>query len=330
VIAPENMVVVKRRLIQSGPRIAGSLQAEETANVRAEIAGSIQEVHAEVGDRVRRGALLVRIEEKTLRAQLSSAQSSLQSAREELEVAERQAERTRSLVGVGALAERDLELAESEAVSARARLAQARASVASIREQLSTTLVRAPIDGVVSVRQVSAGDVVAVGSLLYTVIDPSSMRLVASVPSSELSSVSVGTKVRFEVTGTEQPFTGTIDRVAPAVDPTTRQVDVYVSIPNASGLLIAGLFAEGTIAARVHRGLVVPLAAVDREGLRPTVVKVENGVAQRVPVELGVRDDRTEVVELIGGVREGDTILLGSARVAPGTEVEVGPLPDQS
>jgi RND family efflux transporter MFP subunit len=331
VIAPENAVAVERKVIQSGPRIAGSLEAKETANVRAEIGGSVLGVKTEVGDRVRQGQLLARIEQKTLRQQLASARSALRSAEEEREVAERQAARARRLVEVGAMSERDRELAASEAAAARARVAEAAAAVAAAEEQLSTTIVRSPIDGVVSERAVSEGDVVAAGALLFTVIDPSSMRLVASVPSSELTALEVGTEVRFEVVGYEEKtFSGTIERIAPAVDPSTRQIDVYVSIPNVRGELIAGLFAEGRVAARAHEGLIVPLSAVDLEGVRPTVVKIENGVARRVPVELGIRDDQREEVELTSGVKEGDLVLLGSARVAPGTEVEVQPLPDQT
>src|ERR687892_2589586 len=141
-------------------------------------------------------------------------------------------ERTETLVNAGALAARDLDVARSNVTSAEAQVADAKSRLASAERQLGDTVLRAPIDGIVSRRAVNAGDVVSVGTELFTIIDPSSMRLEASVPSDDLSRLRIGSAVEFTVRGYDQPFQGRLERIAPRADPATRQVPIYVAIPN--------------------------------------------------------------------------------------------------
>jgi RND family efflux transporter MFP subunit len=174
--------------------------------------------------------------------------------------------------------------------------------------------VRAPIDGVVASRSVSVGDVVAPGLPLFVVIDPRSLRLEASVPAASVGDVHPGGAVTVEVQGYTEPFTGTIARVAPAVDPATRQLSLLVDIPNPNGTLIAGLFASGRIAVGLHDGLVLPADAISGTGDAAKVLRIRDGVVEEVAVRLGVVDAAAEKVEVIEGLAEGDRVLVGQAR----------------
>jgi RND family efflux transporter MFP subunit len=324
-VAPEDAVRAQRKAIRSGPRIAGSLDARHRADVRAESGGQVMEVNAELGQAVKKGKVLARIEAKAQADSVRSAEAVMRSARENLTVQRRQVARTEALVEGGALAERDLETARSAAVAAEAQLGQAQAQLATARTQLASSIVRAPMDGVVSQAPVHAGDVVAPGAALFTIIDPSSMRLEASVPSADLQSIAVDTPVMFEVRGYPgQKFQGVIERVAPAADPNTRQIRILVSIPNESGKLIAGLFAEGRLAGDSREALVVPAAAIDSSGETTTATRVNSGVVERVSVQLGIKDASSELVEVVSGLAEGDVVLLRNARaLPPGTRVDL-------
>jgi RND family efflux transporter MFP subunit len=250
--------------------------------------------------------------------------SALRSAENQLAVAEREAERTEQLVTAGALAARDLDVARSNVTAAQAQLADAKARLASAERTLADAVLRAPFAGIVSHRAVNAGDVVTVGDELFTIIDPSSMRLEASVPSDDLSQLRVGAPVSFEVRGYTQAFTGRIERIAPQADPVTRQVPIYVSIPNLEGRLLAGLFAEGRVVHESAEGLIVPDNAVNTSGPDAWVLRVAGGKTERVPVTLGLRDPRTEQVQVIEGLSEGDTLLRGASQgITPGTPVTV-------
>jgi membrane fusion protein, multidrug efflux system len=324
-IGPENVVTVKRDVVVVGPSISGEVRAQREATVRAELGGDVLQVMLEEGQPVRKGALLGRIEVRSLDDTRRSAESAVRSAEAQLASARREAERAEQLVKAGALAQRDVDVALTNVATVEAQLADARARLASVLTQLGDAVIRAPIGGVIARRAVNAGDVVSPGTELFTIIDPSSLRLEAAVPSDDLGSLRVGAPVRFEVRGYEEALEGVIERIAPQADPTTRQIPIYVSIPNVGGRLVAGLFAEGRVIAESAEGLVVPSNAVNTGGNTPWVVRVIDGKAEKTSVQLGLVDRRTERTQIVGGVNEGDILLRGAAQgITPGTPVRTG------
>ena len=321
----DDVVVAAQGPIVNGPRLSGTLEPSVKAVLRAETGGSIVDLRVELGDVVAANQILARIDNHAAATGLASAQSSVGSAEQGVTIAERELQRATALVDGGALPKREQESAESRLIQARAALAGAKAQQAAQGEQVDATIVRSPIAGVVAARQVSDGDVVSPGLPLFTVIEPSSLRLEASVPASAVANLAVGTPVFFSVQGYgDQLFEGRIERVAPAVDPLSRQIPVLVSVPNANGALLAGLFAEGRVATERHDGVVVPEDAVDTEGPRPWVLKVVGGKTQRVEVGIGIVDEQGGKIEVVSGVNVGDTLVLSGARdVTPGATVEI-------
>lgn len=326
-IGAESVATVTLEEIRTGPLISGQLVPETEASVRAKIGGSVTQASFDEGQAVTRGAVLARIEARDLQAAEAAAAVGITSAENALTIANSEFQRTESLVKGGALAQRDAENARNVVASAEAQLAAARARGASARAQLGDTIIRAPISGVVSDKAVNTGDVVSQGTLLYAIIDPSSMRLEASVPSDQIGSLRPGIPVVFTVRGYEgQSFTGRIERISPVADTATRQVPIFVSIPNDGGRLIAGLYAEGRVETQVRRGLLVPANAVDMAAGSPAVTRVRDGKAERVVVTLGLRDRESERVEIVSGLSEGDVLLVGAARgVTPDTPVALTP-----
>jgi membrane fusion protein (multidrug efflux system) len=321
-IGAENVVTVAREEIVVGPLISGELRPAREATVRAELGGSVEQVRVDEGQSVSRGMVLGRIEVAALEDTRRSAQSAIKSAEQQLEVTRREAERTEQLVSAGALAPRDLDVARSSVTAAEAQLADARARLVSVDQQLGDAVVRAPIAGILADRAVNAGDVVTMGTALFTIIDPSSMRLEASVPSEAVGVLTIGATVLFNVRGYDQRFEGRLERINPQADPVTRQVPIYVAIPNTSGRLVAGLFAEGRLVVERTEGLVVPAGAVNMAGPSPWVLRVAEGRAERADVTLGLRDERTERVQIVSGVAEKDVLLRGAAQgITPGTPV---------
>ena len=155
------------------------------------------------------------------------------------------------------------------------------------------------------------------------------MRLEASVPAEQLSLIRVGVPVVFTVSGYPgREFVGHIVRVNPTADPTTRQVRIYVSIPNAGRALVGGLFATGRLSSATKTGLVVPAAAVDVRGTSPSVMRVKGGKAEKVQVTVGLTDKTSETIEVLAGLQAGDTLLLGAAQgITPGTPVKFSTTP---
>ena len=324
VIGPENIVVVTEQEIRTGPALSGTLAPEREATIRAELQGPVVETLVEQGQRVAAGQLLLRIDDSAIRDQLLSARSAVTTAQANLTVAQHEQERNEALLKAGAIAERVVEQSRAQVTAARAQLATAQAQQASAEKQSANTRITAPFAGIVSARSASAGDVVSPGTALLTVVDPSTMRLEASVPADALGSVRLGAPVDFSVTGyPNRHFTGRVTRINPIADPATRQVRIIASLPN-NGTLVGGLFAEGRVSSESHRAPIVPQSAVDERGLRPSVVRLKSGRTEKAEVTLGLRDAASETVEITQGIVAGDTVLLGAARgISAGTPVRV-------
>jgi RND family efflux transporter MFP subunit len=324
-IGAEDVVTVKEQRISAGPTFSGTLTAANEATVRAEIPGSVTAALVDSGERVTRGQVLARIDPGALGSEQRSAQSGVRAALTALTTAQRDLERQEELFREGIISRSDIEAARARASQARASVAAAQAQASSASEQLGRAVVRSPMTGVVSARSVSQGDVVQVGAALYTIVDPSTLQLAAAIPAEDLSQVRVGMPVSFTVTGFPgRWFGGRIARINPTADPATRQIQVFVEIPNPERTLVGGLYAEGRVATESRVGLVVPAAAVDRRTPQAHVVKLAGGRVSRVPVEVGVVDEKNDRVEVRGGgLAKGDQVLVGASReLTPGTIVQ--------
>ena len=323
-LGADAVIVVDSGDVSSGPVLSGALAAARSAEIAAQVSGTVERVLVEEGTAVKAGQPLLRIDATAITEAYQSAQAQLRTAEVNAQLAARNKERNERLGQAGAISERDVETASYNATSAQSAVEDARSRLATAAKQVGNTNVRAPFAGIVSERPANAGDVVQPGAPLVTVVDPSSMRLEASVPAAQLALLKVGSPVSFTVSGYgDRRFEGKIERINPAADPETRQVRLYVNIPNKGGTLVAGLFAEGRVATEQRKALALPLAAV-APGTRPSVLRIKGGVVEQVPVEIGLRDDVAERVEITGGIARGDTVLANAtAGTGPGSRVTV-------
>lgn len=320
-----SVATVTQRYVTTGPRLSGTLQPQQSATILAETGGTVTTVAAAEGMSVARGAELARIVDETASDALRSARVAVQSAQTAVAVSRRDYERTQRLAGAGALPKRDIDVTRSQVATAEAQLGQARAQLATAEERAGNQRVVSSVSGIVSEKRVSTGDIVTPGAPLFTIVDLSTLQLEATVPADAIAQVNPGTLVELEVRGYPGvTFRGAVTRVAPSVDPGTGQVRVYVTMPNQGRKLVGGLFAEGTVRTVSRLGLVIPIEALDESGAAPTVLRLRNGVTERVTVQPGIRNEAEGFVEILSGLAAGDTVLIGPARtLSPGTRVNV-------
>jgi RND family efflux transporter MFP subunit len=331
-VGPDNIAVAVADTLSSGPAISGTLAADRDARLRAEVAGAVLQVFVDAGQPVSEGTVLARIDDAAVRDATMSARSAVTQATVAAQQAEKELQRSRALASAGAIAERDVEGAERANLGAQAALADAKARLSAAEKNLRNTQVRAPFAGIVAEKSVSPGDIVAPGAAMFTVIDPRSLRVDASVPAVALGDVRIGAPVTFTVNGADRALQGRITRIAPMVNPQTKQVAIQASVPNNAGVLVAGLFVEGRVASQKRLGVLVPEQAVDQTGgIGPNVMRLKGGKVERVDVQLGLRDEDAERVEITSGLAAGDTVLLGAARgISVGVSVTVSAPTDAS
>jgi membrane fusion protein (multidrug efflux system) len=323
-IAPEDLTTVRSNAFASGPSISGTIQPEKKADLQAEISSVVLQVFKENGEKVKKGDLLVRLDDTSIRDSLSSSQESERAATQALEQSQRQYERLKTLRSSGMASAQQVEDAEVKRNTNQSDLAAAKTRTVQARQQLQRTEIRAPFDGIISERKASNGDTAQIGKALIKVIDPSSMRFEGLVSADTVSQVKVGQTVAFKINGYPgQVFNGTVKRVSPEANAVTRQVEVLVSFNDSKLPLVAGLYAEGQIEANSIATLMIPDMAIVRNGDKISAWTVKANVIHKVDIALGGRDQRRGDFAVTRGLAEGDIILRNpSSTLKDGQKVD--------
>ncbi|PKB24340.1 efflux RND transporter periplasmic adaptor subunit [Janthinobacterium sp. 64] len=309
-VSPEDLLTIQSNALASGPVITGSVQPERNADLRAEVSAVVIQVMKENGEVVKRGDVLVRLDETSIRDSLNSAEEASRAASQVLEQSERMFQRMKTLRASGMTSTQALEDAEIRRNNAQSDLSAAKSRAVQARQQLQRTLVRAPFDGIVSERKVSNGDTAQIGKELIKVIDPTSMRLEGLVSADKIGVVKVGQPVLFRINGYPgQDFAGKVRRVDPAANAVTRQVAVLVDFNDKEQPRVAGLYAEGRIETDSISALMIPDSALVKAGDVTYTWKVKDKALHKVTLRIGARDVRTGQWEVQSGLVSGDTVL---------------------
>lgn len=334
-LAPEDLRTVSATLRATGPVISGSLQPERRADLRAEVGAIVQQVLKENGEPVRAGELLVRLDDAAIRDSLTSADEAVRASTQAFEQSERQLQRLKTLQAQGMSSMQAMEDAEVRRNNAQSDLVAARARVATARQQLRRTEVRAPFDGVISERKVSVGDTAQVGKELVKVIDPKSLRFEGLVSADRMHEIKLGQGVAFRVNGFAQTeFVGQVRRMDAAANATTRQVEVIVGFADpAVAPKVAGLYAEGSVQTGGVPALMLAAASIVRAGEAAFVWRIDPARSRlaKVAVKLGERDPRSGDVPVLSGLSAGDRVLRSpGSTLVDGQSFELGASPGAS
>lgn len=357
---------VEARDMMRRVEVVGTLEADEEVMVYGQVSGSVERVLVDLGDRVRAGQPLLQLDQADLQLQVGKAEAILRQTRTRLGAMDggdmlpddqqpvvRQAkansddaalwyERMQSLYKEGAVSRNDLDtaLAKSQALQAAldGAMSQVRALADQLREQqaaldlarrnLQYTVIRAPIDGSIKERNVSAGQYIAGGSMqntkLLTLVRDDPLKLKASVPERFQGQIRPGQEVKVQVEAYPgREFSGTAKRVGPAVFTDTRTFPIEARVPNREGLLKPGSFAKARIQIRVDRATpFVPEDAVYYfVGITKAFV-VQDGIAQERQITVGERQDG--LVEIVEGLQPGEQVATSRlSQLFDGATVQV-------
>lgn len=308
--------------------VVGNLVGAATVDVVPRTPGRVVSVGVELGDRVSRGQVIARIEDQEIREQVKQAEASYKVAQAtirqreaDLKFAETNLERSRNLFGRQLLPKQSLDDAEARYAAAlaqldlaRAQFSQSEARLEELRITLGNTNIVSPVNGFVGRRNVDPGAWISQNAPVMSVVDISTVRLVANVVEKDLRLVGAGDPADVMVDAYPgETFRGRIARVAPVLDPATRTAAIEIEVPNPGYRLKPGMYARMSVTIDGRTGaIVVPkTAVVDFEDDRGVFTMTENNKSRFVPVEVGIEDgDR---VEVRSGLSEGDAIVVAGA-----------------
>ncbi len=318
----------ERQAIARAISLSAGVEAFEQAPLYARVAGYVESVAVDLGDRVTEGQILATLEVPELTEQSAQAEQQLARAQAEATLQRSILTRSEGLRAKDAITDQDLDEARARAAKAGAELRLAAARVSELQTLGEYASVRAPFAGIVTRRFVDRGALVQAStssnSPLVTVARIETVRVFADVPEPEVSFVGREDRAVLEVAALPgQRFTGHVTRFAVALDPASRTMRTEVDFANPDGALRPGMYGTLTIALETHPdALTVPEAAVRREKTRALVYVIDGDHAVERAVKAGFAADGR--VEIVDGLADGETVIAsGLASVADGVRVRV-------
>jgi membrane fusion protein, multidrug efflux system len=319
---------LKRGKVSAYLTVVGNLIGKQTVDIAPRTAGRLLSVNIQLGDPVRRGQVLAKVEDREIVEQVRQAEASqevskatIRQREADLNVAKVNFDRSKNLFERQLLAKQALDDAESRYLAAlaqvdlsKAQLTQNDARLQELRINLQNTSVTSPVDGFVGKRSVDPGAMVNTNTAIASVVDISRLRLVVNVVEKDLRMVSPGDPAVVEVDAYPgETFSGKIARVAPVLDPATRTATMEVEIPNQGNKLKPGMYARINLTVEEHENaLIVPkTAVVDYSNERGVWVPNDNDRATFVPLKLGI--ENTESIEVVEGLKEGARFVTTGA-----------------
>jgi membrane fusion protein (multidrug efflux system) len=295
--------IVKTSSLNETIDASGTLQSNEEVQIQPEITGRVTGIFFQEGTQVQKGALLVKIYDEDLKAQLAKLQLQQQLSKTTLE-------RQENLLKINGISRQDVDVTRNQ-VSAYG------ADMEYTRTQLQKTELRAPFNGRLGLRNISLGAIVNNTTVITTLqqIDP--LKVDFTVPEKYRTAIKQGDAVDFKVAGDTQPYKGKIYAIDPKIDLATRTIKLRAIVPN-PGQLLPGAFASVQISLRnMPNALMIPSQAVIPGTRDKKVIIAEAGKAKYVVVETGLRD--ADNVQITSGLSTGDTVITsGMMQLKPG------------
>jgi RND family efflux transporter MFP subunit len=286
------------------------IEAVRQSTVSAQIAGRIVELRFDVGDYVKKGQVIARIDERAVSKAAAASEAQVREAEAALRNARVQFERTKQLVSQKFVAPAALDKAESDYKGAQERVAALLAGAGQAATERSFATIVAPYSGVVSARHVELGEMAVPGKPLMTGFDPATLRAVATVPQAQMGAIQSGAKARVEIPSLGKWVDATRVTVVPSADPRTHTTQVRLDLPADLRGVYPGVYARAHfVTGRAPRLLVPRPAIMQRSEVTAVYVVDDQGALQLRQVRLGGASDELSV-EVLAGLRPGEHVAL--------------------
>lgn len=304
--------LVEQRAVSETVEVPGTLlPAEETA-IRAEVSGRVVRLNIPEGGIVKKGALLVKLFDEDLQAQLRKLEVQLQ-------IAEKTEERQKELLAINGISQQDYDLATLDVDNLKA-------DIESVKISIAKTEIRAPYEGQVGLRNVSLGSYLSPTEIITTLRDVHQLKLEFFVPEKYAKTISKGYKVRFRVDGGRKDHTGTVLATEGNVSQDTRTLKIKAIVAGTDQELTPGVFAKVNLQlGQSNDALMIPTQAVIPTARNKQVIVLRKDTAIFNIVETGIRD--SAYVQISSGLKKGDTVITtGLMAIRPSAKIKIGKL----
>jgi RND family efflux transporter MFP subunit len=298
----------------------GELRADKEAAVAPDAAGKVVAAPIERGMSFEAGQVLMQLDDRAAKLALREAEANVALALSRFELAKSDVERNQPLAEAHAIAASDLQHLQADLKAREAELQLARARLDTASKAVDDTTIRAPFRGTVAERLVQVGEYVRADSAVVKLVDVRRLRLVLNIPEPSAGSIKRDQDVVFSVsTFPGREFAGKVTQIGPALRSASRDLVIEVTVENPDGQLRAGTFASAKVRLTEAPAVVIPSAAIKRQGEVARVYAVHDGRAVEKLLELG--ESSPAGVEVRKGLAAGESVVLSPGDLADGTSV---------
>ena len=307
--------------------LSGALRAVDQASVKARVAAEVREVLVREGESVTAGQILVRMDTSEFQARVDQAKGNLHAMRAQLDIATKNRDNNRALLDKGFISRAAFDNTASQFAAAQANVESAQGALDIVQKLLNDSVVRAPISGLIAVRNVQPGEKVSTDYKLLDIVNLKKMECEALVPTSDIPKIKIGQSVLLHIEGLTEEFIGNVTRINPATQAGSRSIAIYIQVANPQDMLKVGMFVDAQLVLRTKaNAIAIPQTAVHKESSGAYVYALEKNLIVRKNITLGQegRSGEVALIEITSGLNVEDQIVktdMGNLR--PGTAVRM-------
>jgi membrane fusion protein (multidrug efflux system) len=287
--------IVRPGSISEDLKLPAHLLPEEATEIHAETSGIIQTLSVREGETVQEGALLAKLNDDELQAQLKKLNVQLQ-------IAVKTEERNKELLSINGISQQDYDLSFLQ-------VSNINADIELVKSQIRKTEVRAPFTGKIGFRNISPGAYITPATAITTIRQLQTLKLEFSIPDKYAAGIRQGDQFYFNVQGSSSLYTAKVYATESFVNEETRGMKVRCRVAGNDPALVAGAFASVNLnTGGGNQSLMIPTQSIIPQARGKKVILYRGGIAQMTDVQTGLRDSSR--IEILSGLREGDTILV--------------------
>lgn len=312
---PQQIELIQQDLIQveqgeanNESAFSGTIRAINQSSIQAQVTATASQVNAQVGQTVAQGQVLVQLNNQDNAARLAQSNANLASAQAQAQQASNMVERKKRLYNQGFIAKVEYEQSQVDYKGQLENVKAQQATVDIAAKANQDGIIKSPISGVITKRQVEPGQTVSAGQTLFEIIDPHHLEIQATLPAEQQSALQVGRKIQYSIQGNPQKLTATLSRVAPIADPSSRQIEFFARPNETIQSLSIGAFVDGAILSESSvQGQRIPLDSIQDTQTKPYVWVVRNKKIQQVFIKI-LEQQSTQNIAIVDGIQAQDQI----------------------
>ncbi|EMT85952.1 nodulation protein [Acinetobacter baumannii ABNIH26] len=307
-LIPQDLIPVKEGSLAAQTAFTGTIRAVQQSSIQAQVSATATAVTANVGQKVQKGQVLVRLNNQDNAARLAQAQANLASAQAQAELARNLMNRKQRLLNQGFIARVEFEQSQ---VDYKGQLESVRAQQANVdiaKKADRDGIITSPISGVITKRQVEPGQTVSVGQTLFEIVNPDQLEIQAKLPIEQQSALKVGSSIQYQIQGNSKQLHAILTRISPVADQDSRQIEFFASPKEAIDSLSIGAFINGIILHNdSNQGQTIPLDSIQNLQHDPFVWVIRNQTIQKVKIRV-VEQRYNENIALVQGLQSTDQV----------------------